>query len=557
MRHGADAGTADGVDQHPFLFRRVDQRRRVGDVGEQDVRLRGMPGKRNALRELSGALMVLGEPLQMMVERVHPRSGEHPCLPQPTSDALAQAPHRLHPLARGRHQRPRRRPQTLAQADRDRVRLRAPLLQRDPGRHVRVPDPCSVEMNGEAGGTRDVGDRLELRERPDAPAAAVLDGDRLLPGIVVALARADDLFHGLGGEDPARSVDDQALHAPQGRDGSALVVHDVAVPVADDLVAHPRERPQRDLVRHGAGGHPDSRFLAQHGGDAVLQRVDGRIFAIDVVADFRRRDRFSHAGCRAGHGVAAQVDEVHWMLRAEALRPSRAKPAPPGTGMINAPAVARESKAERPRRFALIVRRLEKEMPEAKIALEYQDELQLLVSVMLSAQCTDAVVNQVTPALFARYPTAAHYARSTPEVIGEQIKRVGLWRGKAKNLHETMTRIARDHGGHIPRKREELCELPGVGWKTAGVVVNHAFGTPALPVDTHVGRVSRRLGLTRQEDPRKVEHELSTLLPEQLWGRAHQLLIWHGRRTCEARRPHCSRCAVRDLCPRRGVTESD
>jgi len=225
--------------------------------------------------------------------------------------------------------------------------------------------------------------------------------------------------------------------------------------------------------------------------------------------------------------------------------------------MINAPCVPRESKAEKSRRFREIVRRLEKAMPEAKIALEYQDELQLLVSVILSAQSTDAMVNQVTPALFARYPTAADYARSTPEAIGEQIKRVGLWRGKAKNIHEAMTRIARDHGGHIPRKREELCELPGVGWKTAGVVVNHAFGTPALPVDTHVTRVARRLDLTRQEDPRKIEEDLSSLLPERLWGRAHQLLIWHGRRTCAARRPHCTRCVVRRLCPRRGVTESD
>jgi endonuclease-3 len=225
--------------------------------------------------------------------------------------------------------------------------------------------------------------------------------------------------------------------------------------------------------------------------------------------------------------------------------------------MINAPSVARESKAEKSRRFREIVRRLEKAMPEAKIALEYQDEVQLLVSVMLSAQSTDAMVNQVTPALFARYPTAADYARSTPEAIGEQIKRVGLWRGKAKNIHEAMTRIARDHGGHIPRKREELCELPGVGWKTAGVVVNHAFGTAALPVDTHVTRGARRLDLTRQEVPRKIEEDLASLLPERLWGRAHQLLIWHGRRTCEARRPHCSRCVVLRLCPRRGVTESD
>jgi len=225
--------------------------------------------------------------------------------------------------------------------------------------------------------------------------------------------------------------------------------------------------------------------------------------------------------------------------------------------MLNGARMARESKEARSRRFREIVRRLEKAMPEAKIALEYQDELQLLVSVMLSAQCTDAVVNTVTPALFARYHTAADYARSTPSRLGEQIRRVGLWRAKSKALHAAMTTIAQEFGGKLPRTREELCQLPGVGWKTAGVVVNHAFGTPALPVDTHVGRVARRLGLSRQEDPRKVEDELAALLPEKLWGRAHQLLIWHGRRTCESRRPHCSRCVVLQLCPRRGVTESD
>lgn len=209
------------------------------------------------------------------------------------------------------------------------------------------------------------------------------------------------------------------------------------------------------------------------------------------------------------------------------------------------------------KRFDKIVRRLEKAMPEAKIALEYGDELQLLVSVMLSAQSTDKLVNTVTPALFEKHPTAAHYARSTPDKLGEMIRRVGLWRSKAKNLHAAMTLIHEQHGGKIPRTREALRELPGVGWKTAGVVVNHAFGTPAFPVDTHVGRVARRLGLTRQEDPDKVEKDLTKLLPPELWGRGHQLLIWHGRRTCEARKPHCSRCVVADLCPRRGVKESD
>src|SRR2546423_15452483 len=165
-----------------------------------------------------------------------------------------------------------------------------------------------------------------------------------------------------------------------------------------------------------------------------------------------------------------------------------------GAGMINAPAVAGESKAERARRFALIVRRLEKEMPEAKIALEYKDELQLLVSVMLSAQCTDAVVSQVTPALFARYPTAAHYARSTPEVIGVQIKRVGLWRGKAKNLHETMTRIARDHGGENPRNDRGALELPGAGPQRAGQGGCHAGGAPGDPRCTRLEPGSRPAG---------------------------------------------------------------
>jgi endonuclease III len=225
--------------------------------------------------------------------------------------------------------------------------------------------------------------------------------------------------------------------------------------------------------------------------------------------------------------------------------------------MIDGLTMPRETKAQRSVRFEQIVQNLEQAMPEAKIALEYQDELELLVSVMLSAQCTDAVVNTVTPALFKKHPTAAHYARSTPEKLGEMIKRVGLWRGKAKNLHAAMTQIVAEHGGKIPRTREALRELPGVGWKTAGVVVNHAFGTPALPVDTHVGRIARRLGLTSHEDPDKVEEDLTALLPEALWGRAHQLLIWHGRRTCESRKPHCSRCPVRELCPRRGVKESD
>jgi endonuclease-3 len=213
----------------------------------------------------------------------------------------------------------------------------------------------------------------------------------------------------------------------------------------------------------------------------------------------------------------------------------------------------RETKEAKKARAVRVVEKLGEAIPEAKIALRYGDELQLLVAVMLSAQCTDAVVNTVTPALFARYSTAADYARAAPEDLMQMIRRVGLFRTKAKNLRAAMRIVHEQHQGALPREREALRELPGVGWKTAGVVVNHAFGTPALPVDTHVGRVSRRLGLTRQEDPAKVERELSALLPEAIWGRAHQLFVWHGRRTCIARKPLCSRCPVGELCPRAGV----
>jgi len=213
----------------------------------------------------------------------------------------------------------------------------------------------------------------------------------------------------------------------------------------------------------------------------------------------------------------------------------------------------RETKQQRRARAARIIDVLEAEIPQAKIALDYASELELLVAVMLSAQTTDALVNKVTPALFARYRTAADYAAATEEELRESIRRIGLFRNKAKNLKAAMEQIVREHGGQLPRTREALQTLPGVGWKTAGVVANHAFGAPAFPVDTHVGRLARRMGLTREQDPDKVERDLSDLLPPERWGRAHQLLIWHGRLTCAARSPRCASCAVAPDCPRVGV----
>jgi endonuclease-3 len=202
---------------------------------------------------------------------------------------------------------------------------------------------------------------------------------------------------------------------------------------------------------------------------------------------------------------------------------------------------------------AEIVDRLAAAMPDVRIALEFGDDLQLLVSVILSAQSTDVGVNRVTPALFTRYRAAGDYARAAPEELWPFIRSLGLYRNKAKAIVAAMQVIERDHGGRVPRTREALEALPGVGRKTAGVVLVHLGAAQAFPVDTHVGRVSRRLAFTREDDPSKVEQDLMALLPEERWGHAHQLFVWHGRRTCHARGPLCSRCPVEALCPKRGV----
>jgi endonuclease-3 len=227
------------------------------------------------------------------------------------------------------------------------------------------------------------------------------------------------------------------------------------------------------------------------------------------------------------------------MLASTAEMPTRAKKRPP----------APEKRA----RAAEIVDRLAVAMPDVRIALEFRNDLELLVSVILSAQSTDVGVNRATPALFARYRTAAEYGAAAPEELWPFIRSLGLYRNKAKAIVAAMQAIEREHGGRVPRTREALEQLPGVGPKTAGVVLVHLGAAQAFPVDTHVGRVSRRLGLTREADPSKVERDLMPLLPEARWGEAHQLFVWHGRRTCVARRPFCSRCPVADLCPKRGV----
>jgi endonuclease III len=200
-------------------------------------------------------------------------------------------------------------------------------------------------------------------------------------------------------------------------------------------------------------------------------------------------------------------------------------------------------------RARAVLRRLRQAMPGARIELSYADDLQLLVAVVLSAQCTDARVNMVTPGLFAAFPDAAAYARAEPADLERHIRSLGLFRSKARNLVAAMRRIEAAHGGRVPTTREGLEALPGVGRKTAGVVLVHLGAGHAFPVDTHVGRLARRLGFSAEERPDRVERDLMRLVPEQDWGEAHQLLVWHGRRVCNARTPDCPACPVRDLCP--------
>jgi endonuclease-3 len=213
----------------------------------------------------------------------------------------------------------------------------------------------------------------------------------------------------------------------------------------------------------------------------------------------------------------------------------------------------RETKAQKAARAGAILDGLEAQMPGARIELDYETPLELLVAVMLSAQCTDKRVNLVTPALFQRYRTAADYGAADVAEVEGYIRTCGLYRNKAKNLVATGKLLAEAHGGQVPLDREVLQGLPGVGRKTAGVVTTHLGGTPAFPVDTHIQRLAGRMGLSSARTPDGVEGDLRALVPEARWTNGHQLLIWHGRRTCAARAPACDRCTVHAHCPRRGV----
>jgi endonuclease-3 len=209
----------------------------------------------------------------------------------------------------------------------------------------------------------------------------------------------------------------------------------------------------------------------------------------------------------------------------------------------------RETVATRRARARKILRALERTYPDAKIALNFTSPFELLVATILSAQCTDERVNMVTPGLFGRYPTARHLAGADPSRLEDEIRSTGFFRAKARALLGMARAVLERHGGEVPRSREALTALPGVGLKTANVVIGNAFGGNALAVDTHVFRVSQRLGLARSADPDEIHEQLVAVLPRERLTQATHLLIVHGRRTCTARKPACPVCPVRTLCP--------
>jgi endonuclease-3 len=210
----------------------------------------------------------------------------------------------------------------------------------------------------------------------------------------------------------------------------------------------------------------------------------------------------------------------------------------------------KETAAQTRQRTQRILAKLKAEYPNAHCALDHRTPYELLAATILSAQCTDVRVNMVTPALFAKYPTARDLAAARPEDVEDLIRSTGFFRNKTKSLIGMATAVAEHHGGEVPRDMDQLRVLPGVGRKTANVVLGNAFGqNDGVVVDTHVTRLSGLLGLTRQKDPEKIERDLMALIPQEDWTLVSHLLIYHGRQVCIARRPQCDGCVLAKLCP--------
>jgi endonuclease-3 len=201
------------------------------------------------------------------------------------------------------------------------------------------------------------------------------------------------------------------------------------------------------------------------------------------------------------------------------------------------------------KRMAEVLKRLAQEYGGMKIALRYQNPLQLLIATILAAQCTDERVNAVTEGLFRKYPDAQSFAQVSPSQLEEDIRPTGFFRQKARAIIAACSKLVESYGGEVPSRLEDLVSLPGVGRKTANILLGNAFGQPAIAVDTHVLRVSRRLGLASAADPDKVEAELRQVIPREQWTEAAHWMVWHGRRVCRAQRPLCHLCPVYELCP--------
>jgi len=196
----------------------------------------------------------------------------------------------------------------------------------------------------------------------------------------------------------------------------------------------------------------------------------------------------------------------------------------------------------------LVMEKLAELYPEAKCELSFENTFQLLVATMLSAQSTDKKVNEVTSELFKHYKTPDGFLTMNHHQLEEKIKKIGLYRNKAKNILNMCSILVSDHNGEVPGNMEDLISLPGVGRKTANVVLSNGFGVPAIAVDTHVFRVSNRIGLADSKNVDETEKQLMSSLPKDIWSLAHHLLIWHGRRICDAKKPKCEICNIKDIC---------
>lgn len=212
-----------------------------------------------------------------------------------------------------------------------------------------------------------------------------------------------------------------------------------------------------------------------------------------------------------------------------------------------------ETFESRKARARQISRLLTRHYPDAHCALHFANPLQLLVATILSAQCTDKMVNRVTPALFARYPDAHSFAEADPKELQKLIQSTGFYRNKTRNIIQCCKQLVEHHGGEVPGTMKDLVRLAGIGRKTANVILGNAFHRAGIPVDTHVGRLSRRMGLTTETNPVKVERDLMELIPRRQWTMFSHRMIFHGRQVCKARKPLCETCPLASVCPRLGT----